>query len=66
MDVTKICETIEEQKVFSQDVMNEIKSTKTLFDDVNEKLLQHIEDSGKVDAKLEETIKQVDLLDKKR
>lgn len=65
-EVSKVIDTIEEQKEYSQEVMNEIKNTKILFDDANEVIIQHIEDASKVDVKLEETIKQVTLLDQRR
>lgn len=65
-EVSEVIETIEEQKEYSQEVMDEIKNTKILFDDANEVIIQHIEDASKVDVKLEETIKQVALLDNRR
>lgn len=64
-EVSAVIATIEEQKDFSQEVMNEIKNTKVAFDEANQLILQHIEDASKVDVKLEETIKQVALLDGK-
>lgn len=65
-EVSEVIETIEEQKEYSQEVMDEIKNTKDLFDDANEVIIQHIEDASKVDVKLEETIKQVAMLDNRR
>ncbi|MEQ2529470.1 hypothetical protein EKG37_16725 [Robertmurraya yapensis] len=58
-EVSEVLETIVEQKEFSQDVMNEMQDTKTLFDEANVVIMQHIEDASKVDEKLEKTIKQV-------
>lgn len=63
-EVSRVIETIDEQKEYSQEVMDEITHTKSLFDEANKVIIQHIEDASKVDVKLEETIKQVALLDK--
>lgn len=58
-EVSAVIATIDEQKTYSQDVMNETQQTKILFDEANVVIMQHIEDASKVDEKLEETIKQV-------
>ena len=64
MEVTKVIETIEEQKEYSKEVISEIQHTKTLFDEANETVIQHIEDASKVDVKLGEAIKKVASFDK--
>ncbi|WP_449619538.1 methyl-accepting chemotaxis protein [Robertmurraya sp. Marseille-Q9965] len=58
-EVSAVIATIDEQKTYSKDVMNETQQTKILFDEANVVIMQHIEDASKVDEKLEETIKQV-------
>lgn len=47
---------IEEQKQFSHNAMSEISNTKTIFDDVNEMILEHINDASVVDSKLENAL----------
>ena len=58
-EVHFVLDTIEEQKEFSQDVMNEISNTKELFDNANHLIVQHIIDAKVVDDKLEEGIIQL-------
>nr|WP_077617276.1 methyl-accepting chemotaxis protein [Bacillus sinesaloumensis] len=58
-EVHLVLNTIEEQKVYSQDVMNEISHTKGLFDNANNLIIQHITDAKVVDDKLEEGIIQL-------
>ncbi|WML50036.1 methyl-accepting chemotaxis protein [Neobacillus sp. PS3-34] len=58
-EVNDVLMKIEEQKRFSQEVMSEMTNTKTIFEDVNEIILQHIEDASVVDVKLEEAMKQI-------
>jgi methyl-accepting chemotaxis protein len=65
-EVSDVIEKIEEQRVYSQNVMGEISDTKALFDEVNEVILKHIDDASVVDVKLEEAIKHVNLLDEKK
>jgi methyl-accepting chemotaxis protein len=65
-EVSGVIHNIEEQREYSQNVMNEISDTKSLFDDVNEMILKHIDDASVVDVKLEGTMKQVSLLDSKK
>ncbi|MDR4887049.1 methyl-accepting chemotaxis protein [Fredinandcohnia sp. QZ13] len=55
-EVHSVLDTIEEQKVYSQDVMQEISTTKELFDNANDLITQHITDAKVVDDKLEEGI----------
>jgi methyl-accepting chemotaxis protein len=64
-EVSEVINKIEEQKEYSQEVMGEITKTKTIFDEVNDLIVQHIGDASKVDAKLDETVKQVTLLNEK-
>ncbi|MFD2442685.1 methyl-accepting chemotaxis protein [Bacillus sp. CGMCC 1.16607] len=63
-EVSEVIGKIEEQKEQSQKVMREITSTKSIFDDVNEMIIKHIEDANVVDMKLEEAIKQVTTFNK--
>lgn len=65
-EVSDVIEKIEEQKVYSQNVMGEISNTKSLFDEVNEVILKHIDDASVVDVKLEEAFKQVKVLDREK
>ncbi|HJV30591.1 MAG TPA: methyl-accepting chemotaxis protein [Bacillales bacterium] len=65
-EVSEVIHNIEEQRQYSQNVMNEISDTKSLFDDVNEMILKHIDDASVVDDKLEDTRKQVSLLDQSK
>ncbi|MDP4164868.1 MAG: methyl-accepting chemotaxis protein [Bacillota bacterium] len=58
-EVNDVLKKIEEQEKFSQEVMRDMSDTKTIFEDVNEMILLHIEDASVVDVKLEEAIKQV-------
>ncbi|RFB18263.1 chemotaxis protein [Bacillus sp. HNG] len=58
-EVHSVLDTIEEQKVYSQDVMQEISTTKELFDNANDLITQHITDAKVVDDKLEEGIVQL-------
>lgn len=62
-DVNGVIGKIEEQKQYSQDVMGEISGTKSIFDDVNEVIVKHIEDASVVDEKLEAALKHVHNLD---
>lgn len=62
-EVGDVIVKIEEQTDYSTKVMREITSTKSLFEEVNELIQQHIEEAKKVDIKLEETSKQVAVLD---
>ncbi|WML45801.1 methyl-accepting chemotaxis protein [Neobacillus sp. PS3-40] len=65
-EVNDVIEKIEEQKAYSQNVMSEISDTKSLFDEVNEVILKHIDDASVVDVKLESAMKQVNLLDQEK
>lgn len=51
--------TIEEQKNYSNEVMDEIKDTKSIFDETNNIILQHIDDASVVDEKLEDGTKRI-------
>jgi methyl-accepting chemotaxis protein len=64
-EVSEVIDKIQLQKEYSQGVMSEITNTRSIFSEVNELILQHIENASVVDLKLEETIKQVTLLNKK-
>jgi methyl-accepting chemotaxis protein len=63
-EVTKVIETIEEQKNYSIEVISEIQNTKTLFDEANDMVIQHIEDANQVDVKLGEAVRKVSSFDK--
>lgn len=58
-EVHFVLDTIQEQKVYSQDVMNEISNTKDLFYNATQLIVQHITDAKVVDDKLEEGIIQL-------
>ncbi|WP_010283396.1 methyl-accepting chemotaxis protein [Bacillus timonensis] len=58
-EVHFVLNTIQEQKVYSQDVMNEISNTKELFENANHLITQHITDAKVVDDKLEEGMIQL-------
>ncbi|WP_449539445.1 methyl-accepting chemotaxis protein [Ferdinandcohnia sp. Marseille-Q9671] len=58
-EVHFVINTIQEQKVYSQDVMEEIANTKDLFDKANNLITQHITDAKVVDEKLEEGMIQL-------
>lgn len=60
-DVNEVIQKIDQQKEFSEQVMNEITETTVVFDEANELILQHIEEASKVDVKLDETRKHVTL-----
>jgi methyl-accepting chemotaxis protein len=64
-EVSEVIGKIEEQKEQSQEVMSEITNTKSIFDEVNEMIIRHIEDANVVDIKLEEAIKQVTSFNKR-
>jgi methyl-accepting chemotaxis protein len=57
-EVNAVIKTTEEQKESSNNVMSEISSTKSIFDEANELILKHINDASIVDEKLEEGIKR--------
>lgn len=59
-EVSDVIVEIEQQKDSSQQVMDELTQTKTLFDQVNQLINKHIEEASKVDMKLEETSKQIE------
>lgn len=65
-EVSVVNGKIEEQKRYSQNVMSEITGTKSIFEDVNEVILKHIEDASVVDVKLEAAMKQVNLLNENK
>ena len=58
-EVQDVMGTIKEQKDYSNEVMDEIKSTKSIFDEANSLILQHIDDASVVDEKLEEGTKRI-------
>ncbi|MBS4192516.1 hypothetical protein KHA94_20445 [Bacillus sp. FJAT-49705] len=58
-EVKDVIGTIEEQTNFSNDVMNEIKETKSIFEQANELITRHIHDASLVDEKLEVGIKHI-------
>lgn len=58
-EVREVIGTIKEQKDFSKDVMSEIGSTVSIFDEANNLILKHIEDASIVDEKLEGGTKQI-------
>ncbi len=60
-EVNEVIQKIDQQKEFSEQVMNEITETTVVFDEANELILQHIEEASKVDVKLDETMKHVTL-----
>ena len=62
-DFGKVVERIWIQNVDSEDIMNEISDTKTLFNEVKDLIILHINEASKVDEKLEETINQLTILD---
>lgn len=64
-EVNDVIGKIEEQKQYSQKVMGEISDTKSIFNDVNEMILKHIDDASVVDVKLEQAMKQVNELDQR-
>ncbi|MFE8698854.1 methyl-accepting chemotaxis protein [Cytobacillus sp. FJAT-53684] len=64
-EVKDVISTIAEQRDFSNDVMNEIKETRSTFDEANEMILRHINDASVVDEKLESGIRQIAELSKR-
>lgn len=58
-EVQDVMETIQEQKNFSNEVMNEIKNTKSTFDEANKLIIRHIDDASVVDEKLEGGAKRI-------
>ena len=50
---------MKDQKNYSNDVMGEIKSTKSIFDEANSLILQHIDDASVVDEKLDAGTKRI-------
>lgn len=62
VEVEGILTTIHEQNERSTQVVEEIVHTKSIFDQVNELIIEHIEEARKVDIKLEETTNKVELL----
>lgn len=58
-EVQDVMGTIKEQKNYSNDVMDEIKSTKSIFDEANSLILQHIDDASVVDEKLDAGTKRI-------
>lgn len=58
-EVQSVLNTIQEQKSFSGDIIEEICMTKEVFNKVNDAILQHIDDAHIVDQRLEEGIMQI-------
>ncbi|MCQ6278548.1 methyl-accepting chemotaxis protein [Bacillus sp. EB600] len=58
-EVNEVMDKIEEQNQYSQHVMSEISLTKSVFDEVNEMILTHIDDASIVDTKLDKALKTV-------
>ena len=58
-EVQDVMSTIREQKDYSNEVMAEIKSTKSIFNETNNIILQHIDDASVVDEKLEGGTKRI-------
>ena len=58
-EVQDVMGTIKEQKNYSNDVMDEIKSTKSIFEEANSLILQHIDDASVVDEKLDAGTKRI-------
>lgn len=52
-------QTIDEQKQYSENVMDEIHQTKSIFEDANLLILKHIEDATIVDHQLENGLNQL-------
>jgi len=61
-EVEGVLTTISEQNERSKQVVEEIIHTKSIFDQVNELIMEHIEEARKVDIKLEETSNKVESL----
>lgn len=66
VEVEGILTTIHEQNERSKQVVDEIVHTKSIFDQVNELIIEHIEEARKVDIKLEETTNKVKSLVKQK
>lgn len=58
-EVNDVIQTIKEQKTYSGDVMKEISVTTSLFSEVNDAIMKHIDDAELVDQKLATGIKQL-------
>ena len=58
-EVREVIGSIKEQKDLSKEVMSEIGSAKSIFDEANNLILKHIEDASIVDEKLEGGTKQI-------
>ncbi|MFE8702851.1 methyl-accepting chemotaxis protein [Cytobacillus sp. FJAT-54145] len=58
-EVKDVLETIEKQKSYSQIVMDEISTTRDIFDRANQTILLHIEDAQLVDDQLEKGIEML-------
>jgi methyl-accepting chemotaxis protein len=58
-EVQMVIGSIKEQKDFSKEVMSEIGSTVSIFDEANQLILKHIDDASIVDEKLEGGTKQI-------
>lgn len=61
-EINDVINTIEEQRQFSKNIMSEIHDTKTIFDEVKDIIIDHIDNASVVDEKLEEVMKQVNFL----
>lgn len=65
-EVEGILTTIHDQNDRSKQVVDEIVHTKSIFDEVNELIIEHVEEARKVDIKLEETTNKVEYLVKRK
>jgi methyl-accepting chemotaxis protein len=61
-EINDVINTIEEQRQFSKNIMSEIHDTKTIFDEVKDIIIDHIDNASVVDEKLEKVMKQVNFL----
>ncbi|WML52489.1 methyl-accepting chemotaxis protein [Neobacillus sp. PS3-12] len=63
IEVNEVIEKIKEQKDYSQNSMDEISNTTSLFNEIKDLILTHINDASVVDSKLDEVMKQVKILE---
>ena len=58
-EVRNVIQTIDEQNTYSENILDEIHQTKTIFDDAQSLILQHIDDAAIVDNQLENGLIQL-------
>ncbi|MDF2547436.1 MAG: methyl-accepting chemotaxis protein [Anaerosolibacter sp.] len=59
-EVTDVIDIILKQKIYVQDVLNNINSIEKLLQKTNTQLIHHVEEASIVDQKLEDSIKSID------